>query len=114
MTSMAQSAAPSQNNPCREEVVLGVDTHKDTHVASVITILGVLVATAAFPTTAAAYRELLAWANSRGLVTRAGVEGPGSDGAGLARYLRRQRIPVVEVNRPDRAARRRHGKSDTV
>jgi transposase len=42
------------------------------------------------------------------------VEGTGSYGAALARYLRRQHVTVVEVNRPDRAARRRHGKSDTV
>jgi transposase len=79
----------------------------------VITILGVLIATAAFPTTTAGYRQLLAWARSHGLVHRAGVEGTGSYGAALTRYLRRQQITVVEVNRPDRAARR-HGKSDTV
>jgi transposase len=42
------------------------------------------------------------------------VEGTGSYGAALARYLRRQHIAVIEVNRPDRAARRRHGNSDTV
>jgi transposase len=42
------------------------------------------------------------------------VEGTGSYGAALTRYLRRQHITVVEVNRPDRAARRRHGKTDTI
>src|SRR3954454_3798898 len=45
---------------------------------------------------------------------RGRVEGTGSYGAALARYLRRQHITVIEVNRPDRAARRRHGKTDTV
>jgi transposase len=45
---------------------------------------------------------------------RAGVEGTGSYGAALTRYLRRHDITVVEVNRPDRAARRRHGKTDAV
>jgi hypothetical protein len=114
MTSMAQSAAPSQNNSCREEVVLGVDTHKDTHVASVITILGVLVATAAFPTTAAATASCWAWASSLGLVNRAGVEGTGSYGAGLARYLRRQHITVVEVNRSTGRPAAGTAKSDTV
>jgi transposase len=111
---MSHPAEDSQNHRGDEEIVLGVDTHKDTHVAAVITILGVLVATATFPTTSAGYRQLLAWARSFGLVHRAGVEGTGSFGAALARYLRRQHITVVEVNRPDRAARRRHGKTDTV
>jgi hypothetical protein len=41
----------------------------------VITILGVLVAAAAFPATTAGYRQLLAWARSFGLVHRARVEG---------------------------------------
>lgn len=114
MTSMTPSRAPSQSDPRREEVILGVDTHKDTHVASAITMLGVPVATAAFPTTTAGYHQLLGWARGLGVVHRAGVEGTGSYGAALARYLRRHDITVVEVNRPDRAARRRHGKSDTV
>jgi hypothetical protein len=96
------------------ENILGVDTHQDTHVASVITILGVLVATAAFPSTAAGCRQLLGWARNFGVVHRAGVEGSGSYGAALARSLRRQHIAVIEVNRPDRAARRRHGNSDTL
>ena len=68
-----------------EEIILGVDTHKDAHVAAVITILGVPVATATFPTTTAGYRELLAWARSFGVLCRAGVEGTGSYGAALAR-----------------------------
>jgi hypothetical protein len=36
-----------------EQVILGVDTHADVHVAAVITVLGVLLGTRAFPTTAA-------------------------------------------------------------
>jgi transposase len=110
---MSHTAEDSQDHRSDEEIILGVDTHKDTHVASVITILGVLVATATFPTTAAGYRELLGWARSFGVLCRAGVEGTGSYGAAFARYLRRQDIAVIEVNRPDRAARR-HGKADTV
>jgi len=114
MPSMSHSTEDSQDHRSDEEIILGVDTHRDNHVASVITILGVLVATATFPTTTAGYRELLGWARSFGVLCRAGVEGTGSYGAALARHLRRQHIAVIEVNRPDRAARRRHGKSDTV
>ena len=76
MTSMTPSRAGSQSDPRREEVILGVDTHKDTHVASVITMLGGPVATAAFPTTTAGYRQLLAWAGSFGMLHRAGWKAP--------------------------------------
>ncbi|WP_408630955.1 IS110 family transposase [Micromonospora inositola] len=114
MPSMPNTAPDSQPDPTGEEVILGVDTHKDAHVAAVTTPLGVQVASASFPTTAAGYRDLLAWARGFGDLRRAGVEGTGSFGAGLARYLRDQRLTVIEVNRPDRAARRRHGKTDTV
>jgi transposase len=41
-----------------------------------------------------------------------GVEGTGSYGAGLARHLQRERVAVVEVDRPNRQRRRRQGKSD--
>jgi transposase len=96
------------------EVVLGVDTHKDVHVAAVLTTLGVLLATSTFPTTAAGYRRLLAWARGFGPVHRAGVECTGSYGAGLARYLLAETITVIEVNRGDRGERRRRGKTDTL
>lgn len=114
MLSMSHPAEDSQDHRDDEQVIVGVDTHKDTHVAAAITILGVLVATATFPTTAAGYQQLPAWARSLGVVHRAGVEGTGSYGAALARYLRRHHLTVIEVNRPDRAARRRHGKTDAV
>src|SRR4051794_16191094 len=40
--------------------------------------------------------------------------GHGACGAGLARYLHTERVTVVEVDRPDRKARRLQGKSDPV
>jgi len=97
-----------------EEVILGVDTHKDTQVAAVITAVGVLVDSQPFPATMAGYRQLLSWARGFGLLRRAGVEGTGCYGATLTRFLRANHVQVVEVNRPDRAARRRRGKSDAV
>ncbi|WP_406206619.1 IS110 family transposase [Streptomyces decoyicus] len=96
------------------EIALGVDTHRDLHVAAVLSSLGAVLGTAAFPTTAAGYRQLLEWACQFGKVSRAGVEGTGSYGAGLCRYLLAQRIEVIDVNRPDRAARRRNGKTDPL
>lgn len=95
-------------------MVLGVDTHKDLHVAAVLTAVGVLLATESFPTTTAGYRRLLQWAREFGTVERAGVECSGSYGAALARHLTAERVSVIEVNRADRGERRRRGKSDTL
>jgi transposase len=95
-------------------VVGGVDTHKEIHVAAVIDATGKLLDTASFAATAAGYRTLLAWMRRFGQVAKVGVEGTGAYGSGLARYLRGQGVVVIEVDRPDRRARRRRGKSDTV
>ena len=97
-----------------EQVVLGVDTHKDVHVAAVISVLGVLLGTHSFPTTGSGYQQMLCWATEFGTVRRAGVECTGSYGAALARHLAAEQIEVIEVNQPDKASRRRRGKTDTV
>ena len=95
-------------------VVGGVDTHKDVHVAAVVDPTGKILDTAGFSATAAGYRELIAWMRGFGEVARVGVEGTGAYGAGLTRHLADEGVSVVEVNRPNRQARRRRGKSDTV
>jgi transposase len=105
---------PQSKSPDPAEVVLGVDTHKDVHVAAVLSTLGVLLATGSFPTTAKGYRRLLMWARGFGTVHRAGVECTGSYGAALTRYLRSEAVTVIEVNRGDRSDRRRRGKTDTL
>ena len=64
--------------------------------------------------TPAGYKELLGWLESFGSVTKVGVEGTGSYGANLARFLRRGGIEVIELDRPNRQARRRSGKSDPL
>jgi transposase len=102
------------DSPAQPEVVLGVDTHNDIHVAALCTVLGQVIGTGSFPATAEGYRQLLAWARRAGTVRRAGVEGTGSYGAALSRFLAGEGVAVVEVNRPDRAGRRRRGKSDAV
>jgi transposase len=66
------------------------------------------------PTTPAGYAELLGWAWRLGQIDAWGIEGTGSFGAGLTRFLRCHGQVVVEVNRPDREARRRRGKSDSL
>jgi transposase len=91
-----------------------VDTHSEQHVAAVVDVVGKILGVKAFPASTAGYRCLLAWMRSFGQVAQVGVEGTGSCGAGLARYLARQGVVVLEVNRPNRQARRRRGKSGTT
>jgi transposase len=90
----------------------GVDTHRDVHVAAVVDQVGRVLGGAEFPTTLRGHRCLLRWLQRHGDLARVGVEGTGSWGAGLARFLTAARVAVVEVDRPNRQARRRHGKSD--
>ena len=92
----------------------GVDTHKDLHVAAVVDQTARIRDVASFPATTAGYRQLLAWMRRYGELIRVGVEGTGSYGAGLARHLAREHVEVLDVNRPNRQARRRRGKNDTV
>lgn len=99
---------------CDHTVVGGVDTHGDVHVAAALDGIGGLVGVAEFGTDAAGLRQLVDWLRGCGEVTRVGVEGTGSYGAGLVRELRANQIAVVEVDRPDRQLRRRKGKSDSV
>ncbi len=68
-------------------VILGVDTHADTHVAMALDGLGRRLGSKAFPATDARYAELVAWAEGFGRLDRVGVEGSGSFGVGLSRFL---------------------------
>jgi transposase len=61
--------------------------------------------------TRAGYQQLLDWTRHHGQLTRAGVEGTGTYGARLARFLTQAGVNVLEVDRPNRQ-RRRRGKSD--
>ncbi|MFE2737149.1 IS110 family transposase [Streptomyces sp. NPDC057717] len=96
------------------EVIGGIDTHTDVHQAAVIDTIGRHLGTKGFPTTPAGYRDLLEWLHSHGRVLVVGMEGTGSFGAELGRHLRANQIAVIEVDRPDRRARRASGKSDSI
>ena len=90
----------------------GVDTHADTHVAAVIDHNGGLLGVESFGADQAGYEELSDWIVGFGLVTRVGVEGTGSWGVGLTRFLTVAGVEVIEVDRPNRQQRRKVGKSD--
>lgn len=94
------------------EVILGVDTHLDVHVGVVIDAVGRVKGTLSIATNPTGYEQLLTWAQSFGRLNRAGIEGTGSYGAGLTRFLERNGVAIVEINRPNRSRRRNRGKSD--
>jgi transposase len=93
-------------------VAIGVDTHKEVHVAVALDALGAQLDSREIPTTRAGYRSLLSWAQELGVPAFA-VEGTGSYGAGLVRFLTRAEVVVYECERPRRQDRRR-GKNDLI
>ena len=94
------------------QVIIGVDTHLNQHVAVAIDEQGVRLGESHMPATTCGYGELERWSCRLGQVRAFGIEGTGSYGAGLARFLANRGYTVIEVNRPDRSVRYRKGKSD--
>ncbi len=115
------------------DVVIGVDTHVETHTACAVRVdNGAVLDRITVPTTTAGYRELVEFADTvceelTGQLARAAhepsldlepvvltarawaIEGTGGHGAGLSRVLEQGHELVFELDRPQRA-RRRHGK----
>jgi transposase len=101
--------------PTPQAIVVGVDTHKDEHVAVALNELGVRLGERFVPATPDGYAALWRWSSELGEVRAFGIEGCGSYGSGLYRFLRRQGQTVIEVNRPARKGERRlSGKSDVI
>lgn len=100
----------NEANP--HDIIVGIDTHKHTHAAVAVTGLGARVGELTIRVGLGGYRELEAWAQSLGAVRAFGIEGTGSYGAGLARFLRAAGHTVHEAGHPDRGLRHRHGKTD--
>ena len=92
----------------------GVDTHADSHVAAAVDHNGGLLGVESFGADLAGYEDLVGWLAAFGPVERVGVEGTGSWGVGLARFLAAAGVETVEVDRPNRQARRKQGKSDAT
>jgi transposase len=92
----------------------GIDTHGEVHVAAALDDVGGLLGTASFPADPDGYSALVAWLGDFGDVGKVGVEGTGSYGAGIARFLARAGVHVVEVDRQNRQARHHSGKSDPL
>jgi transposase len=96
----------------RWTVAIGVDTHKQCHVAVAVDRLGRQIDCLKADATAAGYCQLLSWASGLGQPVF-GVEGCGSYGAGLVRFLEDRSVVVYECDRPRRGDRR-SGKNDLI
>jgi len=111
---MASSTLPRNEKPVLFDHVVGIDTHRDFHVAVVLAPNGGKLAELTFPTSSKGYEQLVTWSEQFGVRPVFAMEGTSSYGAGLCRVLLDAAYDVIEVNRPDRVARRRHGKDDPV
>lgn len=97
-------------------IAVGVDTHRDSHIAVALDRLGQVLGELVVKANAAGYRELERWAAglaAGGQQVFFGIEGAGSYGAGLCEHLQRSGHVVMEVERP-RRRERRAGKSDRI
>ncbi len=92
------------SQPSEVVVTIGVDTHAEGHVAVALDQLGRRLGCYTLPTTEPGYAGFLHWASQLGEVHTIGMEGTGSYGAGLSRWLRARGLRVVEVERPKRQA----------
>jgi transposase len=97
------------------DAVIGVDTHRDTHTAALVHPTGARIASTVISTDPAGFAQLLDFAlvHAPGPRLVWAVEGSRSYGIGLVRFLQRHGQRVVEVDHPQRPARRR-GKSDQL
>jgi transposase len=97
------------------EVVIGVDTHKQTHTAAVVAAAtGQALANLTVSAAPAGYRQLLELADQHYGQRVWAIEGTGGYGAGLTRFLAAHAEQVVELDRPKRPARRHGARSDPL
>ena len=97
------------------DVVIGVDTHKHTHTAAAVTAqTGVFLEERTVPTDPGGFQALVELADAHGARRAWAIEGTGSYGSGLTRWLTERGERVIELDRPWRAKRRGGGKSDSI
>jgi len=111
---MSKATAPTPKTSTGPDVVVGVDTHKHTHMAVALCANGGCLGSLKLEAKRSGYEGLIRWAAEFGSNPVFAVEGTGCYGAGLCRALQTAGLEVVEVNRPDRSTRRRLGKDDTI
>ncbi len=99
----------------RVEAVIGVDSHKNSLTAAVVTPTGGVQAHMTVATDAFGARKLLAFADEHAYGRRVwAIEGTGCFASGFTTFLLERQEWVVEVDRPARLARRDGAKSDEI
>ena len=97
------------------DVVIGIDTHKQTHTAAIVTAgSGAHQTTLTVPATPSGFEQLLIEATRHGAARCWAIEGCGSWGHSLVRWLHEHDERVVEVDRPKRPTRRMGLKDDGI
>ena len=97
------------------DVVIGVDTHKHTHTAAVVLAgTGAAVEHRTVDTDPHGYDHLVSMADEHSGLRVWAIEGTGGYGAGLTRFLAERGETVIELDRPNRPARRNGAKSDPL
>ncbi len=97
-------------------LVIGIDTHLDTHTAAICDSGGRLLAELQVPATTAGYEQLLGWARGQaaGAPLIWAIEGAGHYGLNLARHLAAAGQQVTEISHIVHAGKRRAGKTDAI
>ena len=97
-------------------LIIGVDTHLDTHTAAICDARGRVLSQLQVPATTAGYARLLAWARSAAGDCRAvwALEGTRHYGLGLARHLTSAGEQVSEIDGSHHLGKRRAGKNDAI
>jgi len=97
------------------DYMIGVDPHRDSHALAVVQVIsGAVVFEAEVTANSEGYAQVLELAEQHAAGRRAfAVEGTGSFGAGLTRFLTGRGERVLEVGRL-RRERRSGGKSDAL
>jgi transposase len=97
------------------DFVVGVDTHKHSHAAAIVTPVGGVLTSLTVTANSVGYEALVAFAREQAPGRRIwAIEGTGSFGAGLTTRLLEQHEWVAEIDRPARPARRNGAKSDEL
>jgi transposase len=83
------------------KIIIGVDTHKDIHAAVATKEIGARLGTLTIPVRTKGYRDLEIWARAFGAIHAFGIEGTGSYGAGLSRFLQAKGHSVASIVNSD-------------